>query len=1783
MKKSIKIIASSLLLTLFGVFSLKVIEEHDYIEKIPTKYLLNGDLANEYRDSNESVDQNFDYYLISGNSNTEYNNKYAVSLKENVDRGSYTIPSTYNSQDVIGIYRSGFAKKTKISVTIPTSIKVIDYEAFFCTTFSNTVLDIPYTVEKMGTAAFFKTNITSLAFLDTNNPSSLGVCSTEDTDTDTNGTSTSSQLTEIPDFCFAKCSDLESITFSNSLTTIKEEAFEYCSSLSTVAFLGGLKNIGERAFNACRDLSKVYLPSSLFSKMNDAFDGSIGDFAFANCDSDLKFQASTSKDTYASFKTAYASFDRKSDFSSETYEYEFTSGDVYANGTWLYELTDSGINILKYIGNLSSDGIMAFPDKIYADGQSHNVTTIEADCISDYASQIKRVYFPKYLTEIPDDFFTDSYKFITYIGCMSGNNCYNHSTETYTIDLSGMDDLTTIGESSFNLNNKDEFTTLKLPKGLTEVKQNAFAGLKCVNLFSVEHRDTSEPLTIGKQAFQNLGSKINARATSDIELPKGTTCIGEKAFDGALCIRSLTIKGNPNEASGDAQELQIQGNAFRNCKNLQKVIIEDRKVSTGYKNVTLFEKCFSLKDLDYSAYPLLQTVYLPNGVKANDSKTNLFNGQYRAVIYYGGTSKLDLSESLVFNEKEKVNNFELDYLYVNKVAATKFNFSCEIPSYTGVTLSDYAVATSSSILYDNGDFSYLLNPSDSAASVTKYHFDATDKRTYTNNKKTVSVPEKVSFKNTNYTIDEIGKYAFAHSDSYTKNKDAVSNVYTISSVTLPSSIKKIGDYAFFRCVGLEGTIDMPSSLQSIGYLAFAFTGISNIASLNSNCSFTENGSSIQTDYSKPSPFLNCPNLSSITLSNASSSVLKLSENSNSLLDSGNNVWVVFPGYTGTKKDFSFSSTTSKFHFGAFKTVGWIEELTISGSNYSTNSNNSVIAQTLFTGYCSQNTIRLNLLMGTLVENLVNNASPLETNFNSSMVLKLKLDEQGNLTIPDGAFMKSNIKTIRIPYGKGNGVIPRNFLTGITVPTTGLVLQVETNEAGTDWTNKEEKTGVLDFGGATANDTYYTGYKTINEQAFYNCSFLTEVNLGSIETVGKMAFYQASENATLTKVSFGNVKTIGESSFENNTGLTDVNCPNATIINDSAFKNCKSLSNLTITKLVTLGNSAFENCSSLKKVVLPSSLLTIGSKAFYHSGLDSSQNDDSTFIIPSSVTSLGDHAFWLCSSLKKVKFGDDSTIETIPISCFDGTGLTDIILPRNLKTIEHTAFWSCPFTSFEIPDTVKTIAYEAFSQCKNLQSITIPASVVDIGDTDENSDHGAFNSCTSLQTVIIESSNQRLNIGSYAFKNCSALKTLTIKKSNYVLDFHEGCFQNTGFETLTLSNRTMSMASSVFTGCNQLKTLTFGDADIKMWGSDFQGLTNLTTINFESSSIPLYIGKACFEGCTSLTSLDFSNRPVWIGQINDLNNNISPNQWNVFQNCTSLTQLKFGSFTDNYNYIGPRAFALCKLNNVTWGNSIKYIQQYAFDSTKLVTVDLSSCTQLTALNGFSNCTSLKSVLYPTSITSIGESCFSGSTSLTTVSSSSGNTNGVYLSSSIASIGNSAFTNCSAITIVKSEYTGALSLGSSVFSGCTSLTLFSQDTSGSLTYGDNIFSSDNNLKYIVLPSGFDTNSSKQLVNGLTNFSQAKNGDAFICFSKGKDSFTIKSSNPPKWVCIVSDGSLIVQMAFYSESSTATSYNLWEWNADKTSIVITQMSSTNSSSSSLNNSSPFLFKRKEERLFF
>ena len=136
--------------------------------------------------------------------------------------------------------------------------------------------------------------------------------------------------------------------------------------------------------------------------------------------------------------------------------------------------------------------------------------------------------------------------------------------------------------------------------------------------------------------------------------------------------------------------------------------------------------------------------------------------------------------------------------------------------------------------------------------------------------------------------------------------------------------------------------------------------------------------------------------------------------------------------------------------------------------------------------------------------------------------------------------------------------------------------------------------------------------------------------------------------------------------------------------------------------------AFGSCVGITEIQLPSTLSTIGEVAFYGcSGL-------SSITIPDNVTSIRDHAFEGCTGLTSIDIPEG--ISKISNSAFRNcTKLSEVRLPDSLTEIASDAFANCAMTAIDLPDSLKTLGGGAFLSSK-IVNIFIPAGVETISQT-----------------------------------------------------------------------------------------------------------------------------------------------------------------------------------------------------------------------------------------------------------------------------------------------------------------------------------------------------------------------------------------------------------------------------------------------------------------------------------
>ena len=365
-------------------------------------------------------------------------------------------------------------------------------------------------------------------------------------------------------------------------------------------------------------------------------------------------------------------------------------------------------------------------------------------------------------------------------------------------------------------------------------------------------------------------------------------------------------------------------------------------------------------------------------------------------------------------------------------------------------------------------------------------------------------------------------------------------------------------------------------------------------------------------------------------------------------------------------------------------------------------------------------------------------------------------------------------------------------------------------------------------------------------------------------------------------------------------------------------------------VTSIGDNAFYDCTSLTSVTIPNSITSIGRSAFAHcSSLTS-------FTIPNSVTSIGSYAFRGCSSLTSVTI--PNSITSIGSSAFEEcSSLTSFTIPNSVTSIGEWAFRGCSsLKSITIPNSVTSIEGYTFYGCSSLTSVTIPNSVTSIGssafegcssltsitipNTVTSIEWWAFDGCSSLTFVSIP--NSVTSIGSSVFGNCSSLTSIVVEAGNTTYDSRENC--NAIIETAS---------NTLIAGCQKT---TIPNSVTSIESAAFSGCSSLTSVTIPNSVTS--IGESAFSGCSSLASITIPNNVTSIGyavfsRCSSLASITIPNSVTsigdiAFYRCSSLTSVTIGNSVTS---IGDEAFYRCeKLGTLVLGDKLKKIGDRAFD-------------------------------------------------------------------------------------------------------------------------------------------------------------------------------------------------------------------------------------------------------------
>ena len=436
--------------------------------------------------------------------------------------------------------------------------------------------------------------------------------------------------------------------------------------------------------------------------------------------------------------------------------------------------------------------------------------------------------------------------------------------------------------------------------------------------------------------------------------------------------------------------------------------------------------------------------------------------------------------------------------------------------------------------------------------------------------------------------------------------------------------------------------------------------------------------------------------------------------------------------------------------------------------------------------------------------------------------------------------------------------------------------------------------------STANKTV-KGDIVIPETIAYN---------GEDYTVVEIEASAFASKPQITSITFpSTLKAIPKSVCQYDYGLTSVVLPkDVESIGDYAFRSCNLLETLT-----------YDGNSGSDKVSFPPALTSLGMQAFSNTAFKE-------VIIPANVTEINTNAFSLCANLEKIHFPDTMTIQA-EIAWYDygylsnpGYGLCDgcsklkeANIPTNWAWIPTYMFNRCTsLTSIEIPENIKCIGKGAFQGCTALREF-IMTNNEDFNDNlgePEEDEYGdpfyllpgpdganfgmvefdAFHGCTALERVRLSPSI--FYIAEDAFTDCTSLKEVELNEGLSLIgpDSFVNC---SSLPSIRLPHTLTDIGDNAFADCSSLISIDIPNSVIEMGGWFGDG--------------------GVFSGCSSLESVRLSNELIALED-------------NMFENCTSLTEL---CFPPSITTIGSSVINGCEnLKNVYMGLNVKTISANA---------------------------------------------------------------------------------------------------------------------------------------------------------------------------------------------------------------------------------------------------------------
>ena len=320
-------------------------------------------------------------------------------------------------------------------------------------------------------------------------------------------------------------------------------------------------------------------------------------------------------------------------------------------------------------------------------------------------------------------------------------------------------------------------------------------------------------------------------------------------------------------------------------------------------------------------------------------------------------------------------------------------------------------------------------------------------------------------------------------------------------------------------------------------------------------------------------------------------------------------------------------------------------------------------------------------------------------------------------------------------------------------------------------------------------------------------------------------------------------------------------------------------------------------------------------------------------------------------------------------------LADIDLAWDINTVADGAFRASSLKHTGLTEYMTSVSVGCYANCKDLESIEIPESIITIGDQ-------AFSACRNAKGTIKVPANIQ-KIGHNAFANCDNITSFElICNGNPELQTYI-CYNNIGLTEIKISDH-LTLPSRMFAYCSSLEELNINN---NLADQVFSNCTGLKKLISDSK----HFGQQAFSGCSNLETVILTNKELTFDSY-------------VFDACPKLET--FGPLADakgnmenlkyDFNYAWDTSIPAYAFQRSWNANSRKNVKEVTLPAglLQIGTLAFNNATALSKINlpeslniigeqAFDSCQTLSSLIIPVNVYDIKPKAFAGCTGLTKV--------------------------------------------------------------------------------------------------------------------------------------------------------------------------------------------------------